>query len=69
MALSPTREEVSLRVSHFAALVKMLLRKSGTAGPIGERSLWLGYLNVEPQFDGIRADPRFQRLVHAGGLD
>jgi TolB-like protein/Tfp pilus assembly protein PilF len=34
-----------------------------------ERSLWLGYLNVEPQLDGLRADPRFQRLLQAVGLD
>lgn len=33
-----------------------------------ERSLWLGYLNVEPQLDPVRADPRFQGLLHRVGL-
>ncbi len=32
------------------------------------RSLWLGYLNVEPQFDPIRADKRFLRLRASVGL-
>jgi len=36
---------------------------------LAARSLWLGYLKVEPQFDRLRADPRFQTLVRAVGLD
>jgi hypothetical protein len=33
-----------------------------------ERSLWLGYLNVEPQFDPLCRDARFQHLRTAVGL-
>lgn len=33
-----------------------------------QRSLWLGYLNVEPQVDPIRSDPRFQELLRHIGL-
>ena len=32
------------------------------------RSLWLGYLNVEPQWDGLRADSRFEDLLRRVGL-
>lgn len=34
-----------------------------------QRSLWLGYLNVEPQLDSLRADGRFQQLLHRMCLD
>ena len=33
-----------------------------------ERSLWLGYLNVEPQLDPLRGDKRFRELLHKVGL-
>lgn len=33
-----------------------------------ERSLWLGYLNVEPQLDPLRADLRFRDLQQRVGL-
>jgi TolB-like protein/Tfp pilus assembly protein PilF len=33
-----------------------------------ERSVGLGYLNVEPQWDALRSDPRFQQLLRQIGL-
>ena len=33
-----------------------------------QRSLWLGYLNVEPQLDSLRADRRYQDLLHDVGF-
>jgi TolB-like protein len=33
-----------------------------------QRSLWLGYLNVEPQFDRLRSEQRFQALLRRVGL-
>lgn len=33
-----------------------------------QRSLWLGYLNVEPQVDPLRPDRRFQELLRRIGL-
>jgi hypothetical protein len=32
------------------------------------RSLWLGYLGVEPQLDPLRSDTRFQKLLGRMGL-
>lgn len=32
------------------------------------RSIWLGYLNVEPQLDALRSDRRFQELLVRVGL-
>jgi TolB-like protein/tetratricopeptide (TPR) repeat protein len=34
-----------------------------------ERSGWILWLQVEPQFDPLRSDPRFKDLVHRIGLD
>jgi hypothetical protein len=33
-----------------------------------ERSIWLGYLNVEPAFDALRGYPQFQNLLKRIGL-
>jgi TolB-like protein/Tfp pilus assembly protein PilF len=33
-----------------------------------DRSVWLGYLNLEPKLDGLRSDPRFQNLRRRVGL-
>jgi hypothetical protein len=33
-----------------------------------QRSLWLGYLNVEPQLDAVRSDQRFQGLLRRADL-
>jgi tetratricopeptide (TPR) repeat protein len=33
-----------------------------------QRSLWLGYLKVEPQLDPLRSDQRLQELTHRVGL-
>jgi hypothetical protein len=33
-----------------------------------QRSLWLGYLDVEPQLDPLRNDPRFAELRRRVGL-
>lgn len=33
-----------------------------------ERSLWLTYLRIDPQFDSIRDDPRFADLLARIGL-
>jgi hypothetical protein len=35
---------------------------------LAQRSLWLGYLNVEPQMDPLRSDERFQYLLRHVGL-
>jgi hypothetical protein len=33
-----------------------------------QRSIWLGYLQVEPQLDPVRSDRRFQELVRRVGF-
>lgn len=36
---------------------------------LDERSLWLGYMNIEPQLDPLRSDTRFRELVRKVGLE
>lgn len=55
------------------AMVHVGLRENGEAfawldRAFEQRSLWLGYLNVEPQLDGLRSDPRFEQLQGRVGL-
>jgi hypothetical protein len=33
-----------------------------------DRSEWLLWLTLDPMFDGVRGDPRFQQLVHRVGV-
>jgi hypothetical protein len=35
---------------------------------LGDRSHWLVFLDVDPRYDGIRADPRFEALRTKVGL-
>ena len=55
------------------ALVHLGLRESDEAftwlhRAFEQRSLWLGYLKVEPQLDPLRSDQRFQRLLRHADL-
>ena len=34
-----------------------------------ERNQWLSWLNVAPEFDSLRLDPRFETLVRRANLD
>jgi pentatricopeptide repeat protein len=36
---------------------------------LGERSYWNIFLKVDPVYDAIRADPRFQNLLTIAGFD
>jgi hypothetical protein len=35
---------------------------------VGDRSVWLIYLNVDPIFDSLRTDPRFADVVRQVAL-
>ena len=55
------------------ALVHLGLRKNDEAftwlqRAFEQRSIWIGYLNVEPQLDPLRSDQRFRLLVRGAHL-
>jgi TolB-like protein/Tfp pilus assembly protein PilF len=59
--------------SYDIALVHVGLQENDEAftwlqRALEQRSLWLGYLNVEPQLDRLRSDQRFQLLLRGAHL-
>jgi tetratricopeptide (TPR) repeat protein len=59
-------------VPYHAALIHHYLGDRGKTlvaleGAFKQRDLWLVWVGVEPAFDGLRADPRFRRLLELTG--
>jgi len=59
--------------SYFIAVIYLALREKDRAlewleRALAERSPWLAWIGVEPLFDDIREEPRFQEILRAVGL-